>query len=138
MKQIYSEMQKILLQEIARYAKTPKEAYLMQISEIQSELNEFKNKYNSLVEVNKKISEEKDLKINELLEELNKEKEINNSLKLKIKEEKGEKEEKEECDLNKGKDVNIEKAQTDEKDKMDEEKDNKERKKNYYPGTRRV
>ena len=49
LKQIYSEMQKILLQEIARYAKTPKEAYLMQISEIQSELNEFKNKYDSLV-----------------------------------------------------------------------------------------
>ena len=86
LRQIYDEMQKILLQEISRYAKLPKDVNLKQLNEVKNELNEYKNKYIALLESSKKTSDEKDLKINDLLNQLNKEKEINKNLESKIKE----------------------------------------------------
>jgi chromosome segregation ATPase len=78
---IYNEMQKILLQEISRYEKYPKE-----LTDIKKELNDYKNKYTLLLESDKKLSEEKDSKINELLNQVNQLKETNKNLELKIKE----------------------------------------------------
>ena len=78
---IYNEMQKILLQEISRYEKYPKE-----LNDIKKELNDYKNKYTLLLESDKKLSEEKDSKINELVNQINQLKETNQNLELKIKE----------------------------------------------------
>jgi len=78
---IYNEMQKILLQEISRYEKYPKE-----LNDIKKELSDYKNKYNLLLESDKKLSEEKDTKINELTSQINQLKETNKNLELKIKE----------------------------------------------------
>ena len=62
LKQIYNEMQKILLQEISRYAKISKETNTQQLNEIKKELDDYKDRYNLLLETNKKLSEEKDEK----------------------------------------------------------------------------
>ena len=78
---IYNEMQKILLQEISRYEKYPKE-----LNDVKKELNDCKNKYTLLLESDKKLSEEKDSKINELMNQINQLKETNKNLELKIKE----------------------------------------------------
>ena len=85
---IYNEMQKILLQEISRYEKYPNELNIKskELNDIKKELNDTKNKYTLLLESDKKLSEEKDSKINELMSQVNQLKEINKNLELKVKE----------------------------------------------------
>jgi hypothetical protein len=60
--QIYNEMQKILLQEISRYAKESKGTNNANVVKIQNELNEWKIKYNLLLESNKQLINEKNEK----------------------------------------------------------------------------
>ena len=86
LKQIYNEMQNILLQEISRYSKLPKDINAKQLIDLQKELSDYENKYKILVESNKKSIEEKDAKIKELSTQSNQLKEKNKNLEQKVKE----------------------------------------------------
>ena len=86
LKQIYNEMQNILLQEISRYSKLPKDINAKQLIDLQKELSDSESKYKILVESNKKSIEEKDAKIKELSTQSNQLKEKNKNLEQKVKE----------------------------------------------------
>ena len=86
LKQIYNEMQNILLQEISRYSKLPRDINAKQLIDLQKELSDYENKYKILAESNKKSIEEKDARIKELSTQSSQLKEKNKNLEIKIKE----------------------------------------------------